>query len=105
MTVFQDLNIDQYRERFGGAEHQLIDVRMPDEYEAGHLPGAVNIPLPEVQWRMDEISEDIPVVMVCNTGSRSAMSSDMLVASGYDEVYNLIDGTEGWVRRQLPIER
>jgi rhodanese-related sulfurtransferase len=96
----QDITIENYLEQFKATDDfQLIDVREIDEYEEIHIPNAINIPMSEIQYRMDEIAEDKPVVFVCRTGNRSAMVGDMFTANGYDNVYNLLEGIVGWMRR------
>lgn len=106
MPAFQELTIDDYRQRFAdnGEDYMLVDVRMDDEYEDGHLPGAVNIPLPEIQSRLDEIPEDKPVVVVCRTQNRSEMGAMILSKSGYADVYMILGGTQEWAQRGLPLE-
>lgn len=102
----QDLTIEEYREAFiGKQDFQLIDVREIEEFVDVRLPDTVNIPMSEFQGRFDEIDRDKPIVLVCRTGGRSQMAGDFLVASGYDNVYNLLEGTMGWVRRDLPAEQ
>ncbi len=104
--ALQELTIEEYNQDFDGKqEYQLIDVREVEEWEDVRLPNTVNIPMSEFQLRMDEISEDTPIVVVCRTGARSQQVGDYLVASGYDNVYNLLEGTMGWVRRNLPTEQ
>jgi rhodanese-related sulfurtransferase len=80
-------------------------VREPDEWLGGHLPGAIHIPLNDLPDRLSEIPTDKPVVMVCASGARSFYGSQFLLQSGYMEVYNLSDGTMGWMRKGLPIEK
>jgi len=104
--ALQDLTIEQYREEFEGKqEFQLIDVREIAEWEEARLPGTINIPMSEFQTRMDEIDEGATIVLVCRTGGRSQMAGEFLVGSGYDNVYNLLEGTMGWLRRELPAEQ
>lgn len=105
--MYNDLDIDNYREQFesgNSGEYQLIDVREEDEYEAGHIPGTINIPMSEFQARFDEISEDSPVVLVCATGNRSSQVAMFMASMGYSDLYNLEDGTRGWMMRGLPLE-
>mgnify|MGYP000017613688 CR=1 FL=1 len=102
----QDLTIEEFNQDFDGKqEFQLIDVREIEEWEEVRLPSTSNIPMSEFQERMDEVSEDIPVVLVCRSGGRSAQVGEFLVANGYENVYNLLEGTLGWVRRDLPTEQ
>lgn len=74
----------------------LYDVRERDEYEGGHIPGAVNIPLSELQGRTDEIQT--PAVVVCLSGGRSSQAATYLTESGKQDVMNLVGGTMGWMR-------
>ena len=70
----------------------LVDVRTPDEYALGSLPGAVNIPLDDMRQRLGEIPADRPVWLFCGVGLRGYLASNILKAHGYAEVRNLIGG-------------
>ena len=74
----------------------LYDVREPGEYTQGHLPGAINIPLSELQGREGEIQT--PAVIVCLSGGRSAQVASYLAAQGRTGVMTLSGGTLGWMR-------
>jgi len=102
--MIEDINVLEYEAR-RDSEHILVDVREVDEFEAGHLPGAVNIPLSELQDRYDEIPEDIPVYLVCKTGVRSFHAAQFLMVNGdYEELINLNGGTWDWAQAGKPIE-
>lgn len=67
----------------------IIDVRTPEEFKEGHYPGAVNIPVDQVQGRIDEFKEmEKPIVMYCRSGNRSGMATSILKQNGIDEVTN-----------------
>lgn len=67
----------------------LIDVRSPQEYDANHIEGAINIPLPDVKDKLDEIGKmQKPLVVYCLSGGRSAAAVSLLKQSGIEEVYN-----------------
>lgn len=66
----------------------LLDVRTPREFAAGHLEGAVNIPITELADRRAEVPTDHDVVVYCQSGGRSAAAARDLTAHGY-EVYDL----------------
>jgi rhodanese-related sulfurtransferase len=73
----------------------VLDVREPDEYEAGHVPGAVLIPLGEVVARQAEIPADQDVYVICQVGSRSARAAAYLNGVGH-RTTNVAGGTRGW---------
>ncbi len=85
----------------GGA--QLVDVRADHEWEAGHLPGAVHIPLADLHQRAGEIDKDRPVILYCRGGNRSSMATTALAEAGYDAV-KLAEGAVGWEKEGLPFE-
>jgi rhodanese-related sulfurtransferase len=66
----------------------LVDVRTPSEYTAGHIEGAINIPLTNLTSRMSELSPAVPVLVYCASGTRSSRASAQLAAAGY-VVYDL----------------
>ncbi|MGM9697466.1 MAG: FAD-dependent oxidoreductase [Prevotella sp.] len=74
------------------AEITLVDVRTPDEYALGTIPGALNIPLDDMRQRLGEIPADRPVWLFCGVGLRGYLASNILKANGYAEVRNLIGG-------------
>ena len=83
-------------------EFQVVDVRFPNEWEAGHIEGAVHIPGDYVFDRVSELDLTRPVVTVCRSGSRSAEAAGHLAGEGFD-VQNLERGIEAWVAEGLPI--
>ena len=82
---------------------QLVDVRADHEWETGHLPGAVHIPLAELPQHLEEIDKDRPVIFYCRGGNRSSMATAALAEAGYDAV-KLSEGAVGWEEEGLPFE-
>jgi rhodanese-related sulfurtransferase len=82
---------------------QLVDVRTDHEWEAGHLPGATHIALPELAARASEIDKGRPVIFYCRTDNRSDMATTALAEAGYDAV-KLAEGATGWEEEGLPLE-
>jgi rhodanese-related sulfurtransferase len=74
----------------------VIDARDAAQFEADHIPGAINIEWRRAVARRDEIPRDKPVVIYCNTGSLSAQAVFALRLLGWDNVRVLQDGIEGW---------
>ncbi len=65
---------------------QRVDVRTQGEFAGGHAPGSVNIPLDQLARRVGELDKTKPVILVCASGSRSAMATSMLKAQGFEAV-------------------
>jgi rhodanese-related sulfurtransferase/glyoxylase-like metal-dependent hydrolase (beta-lactamase superfamily II) len=80
----------------------LLDVREPDEWEAGHAPDAVFIPMSHVEARLSELEASVKTVVVCRSGGRSAAIAQVLTSHGYDAV-NLAGGMRAWARAGLPV--
>lgn len=76
-------------------EVQIVDVRWPDEWEAGHVEGAVHVPMDDLDDRLDELDRDRPVVTVCRSGSRSSSAAEQLRADGF-AAENLDGGLLAW---------
>lgn len=78
-------------------EFLFVDVRRPDEFKAGHLPGAVNIPYDEIDKRKDEVPLDRPVVIYCTISSwRAPYAANVMADAGRNNVYVLEGGASGW---------
>ncbi len=101
--VVPEVDLDQLDAARGGGA-PVIDVRQPDEYEAGHVPGARLIPLNEVPTRMGEVPADGTVYVICQTGGRSARATEFLRAQGID-ARNVAGGTKAWVESGRAVAR
>jgi hydroxyacylglutathione hydrolase len=82
----------------------LLDVREPDEWEAGHAPGATWIPLGELERARTEVPFNKRIVCVCRTGGRSARAAEDLISWGFDAA-NLTGGMRAWEAAGLPVIR
>jgi rhodanese-related sulfurtransferase len=78
------------------ADAYLLDVREPDEWEAGHAPDAHHLPMMDIPVRMAEVPADGDVVVVCRSGNRSAQVVSYLIGHGWDNVRNLDGGMQSW---------
>ena len=84
------------------AEHEFLDVREDDEWQAGHIDGARHIPLRDLSARAGELPKDRPIIAVCRSGSRSAVAVRGLKQLGYD-AENLDGGVTAWSKAGLPL--
>jgi hydroxyacylglutathione hydrolase len=99
------LDVAELQERLGRHELTLIDVRGASEYEAGSVPGSRHIPLGYIERRISEVPKDRPVVVMCQSGRRSAIAASVLEAHGYANVINLQGGFEAWEQAGYPVVR
>lgn len=76
----------------------IIDVRSPSEFGASHLPGAVNIPVSDMQRRLDEVPRDRLTVFICRSGARSLTASAIATRAGLAKVAHLEGGLLGWAK-------
>jgi rhodanese-related sulfurtransferase len=82
----------------------VIDVREPDEFATGHVPGATLVPLMSVPQRLGDLPEGDPLYVVCAVGARSAQAAAFLSARGVEAV-NVDGGTRDWIAAGYPVER
>jgi rhodanese-related sulfurtransferase len=81
----------------------LLDVREPHELvETGAIPNVLNIPLGELEGRLNELPSDTTatIISICKSGNRSKVAADILVRNGYSSVYSLDGGTVAWLSDQ-----
>ena len=83
---------------------QVIDVRSPEEWRRGHVPGAIHIPLALLPDRIGELDTSSPIVMQCQGGGRSSIATSLLQSQGLPNVSNLAGGYDAWVAQGFEIE-
>lgn len=81
----------------------LLDVREPSEWEAGHVDGAVLIPLGQLAARASEVPTDKIVLVICRSGNRSADGRDILKDAGVTQVTSVSGGMNAWIQAGLPV--
>jgi phage shock protein E len=82
----------------------LLDVRQPEEYKNGHIPGAKLIPLGELGKRIKELPGNREIICVCRSGNRSSTATQQLIAAGF-RARNLKGGMISWSRHGLPVKK
>ena len=83
----------------------LLDVREPDEYAAGHIPGITLIPMGEVAARLSELPRDKEIIVTCRTGNRSSQVADLLREQGFTNVHNMTGGIVAWEEAGYAVEQ
>jgi hydroxyacylglutathione hydrolase len=98
--------VDELRAQIAerGAELQVIDVRRPGEYRAGHVPGARSLPLDRLEAEAASLDRSRPLAVVCQSGYRSSTACSVLQRHGFTDLVNVAGGTAAWVAAGHPSE-
>lgn len=97
-TKYEDvIALEELRNKIDSeAPITILDVREPAEFAFGHISGAINIPLGELEERFLEIDKDKEVYVICRTGMRSDLAAQKLTEKGYQNVKNVVPGMTEW---------
>ncbi|RMG83102.1 MAG: rhodanese-like domain-containing protein [Bacteroidetes bacterium] len=98
-TVFERLDVPAFKERLNQTPNpQLIDVRTPEEYAQGTIPGAINMNFhsPDFEQNLNTLDKNKPVFVFCQSGGRSFKSAQKMKEMGFKEIYELKVGYSGW---------
>lgn len=87
---------EQLAEKIKDDSVVIIDVREPAEYAFGHIPGAISIPLGELEDRIHELPKNKTIYVVCRTGTRSGLAAQKLAKKGFTNVWNVVPGMSKW---------
>ena len=99
------LNATELSEKLKNGKRPLvIDVRQPEEYRDGHIPGAKLFPLGELGKQLNKLSKEKEIVCVCATGSRSRSATKRLLDAGYN-AFDMKGGMSMWRRAKFPIKK
>ncbi len=104
-TLADSVDVDTVHAIKDNAGVFLIDVREPDEYAAGHIPGITLIPMGEVASRLAELPRDKEIILTCRTGNRSGQVADLLREQGFTNVHNMSGGIVAWEEAGYPVEQ
>ena len=96
---------DLYEQRQSGLAPLILDVRTPEEFRLGHIPGAVNIPHTDLASRIEEVEPKDGVVLYCMVGPRARLGEKTLLDAGLKEVLHLDGGLAAWKAAGYPVDR
>ena len=100
------LTPEEVQSRLGTPEAPLVvDLRAPVEYRIAHIPGAINIPLEELEERLEDIRHENGVLIYCINGSRTRQAEPVLYAHDVETVYHLEGTFYAWIKGKYPVEK
>lgn len=91
--MYQSISNDEFYQEQNSKP--ILDVREVDEFQNGHIPGAINLPLSELAQTYHQLDKEQPYFVICRSGARSANASEFLGNQGYD-VTNVMGGMSAW---------
>ncbi len=94
-----------YEQRKSGPAPLVVDVRTPEEFRLGHIPGAVNIPHTELGSRIGEVQKSQAVVLYCMLGPRARLGEKTLLDAGLEDVLHLDGGLHAWQQAGYRVEK
>ena len=83
-------------------DYLIVDVRTKEEYNSGHLEGALLLPVQELEERLGELPMDKPIIVYCRSGNRSRTAAEILVNNGFKQIYDM-GGISDWTARGYPV--
>jgi hydroxyacylglutathione hydrolase len=97
------LSVHQLKDKIDRGEELLVlDTRGQDEWNSGHIKGALHIYVGHLEQRLAEVPRDKPVAVICNVGHRAGLGASILLRVSYQEVYNVLGSVKAWVAAGFP---
>ena len=99
MSLFKSISSTQAEKLIeDSSDLIIIDVRRYSEFQQGRIPNAINIPVEELEWEIEDLKENIdkPILVYCKAGHKSALACQMLEEEGFNNLYNLGQGILGY---------
>jgi len=97
---------EQVLQRLGGDKPLLVvDVRKPVEFGVAHIPGAINIPVAEIEDRLDEFRRGNGVLVYCINGTRTRQAEAILLGADVSNIYHLEGAFNAWIQGKHPVEK
>lgn len=94
--TFENVTTEKAKELIDLEEVIVLDVRTPEEYNSGHIPGAELVPLQIIEGMSEELDKDKHYLIVCRSGNRSQQAADILSGKGFKNLYNMTGGMNEW---------
>jgi rhodanese-related sulfurtransferase len=93
---YRNVTTEEAKQLIDNNEVVVLDVRTPEEYQDGHIPNAILIPLQELENKLNDLDKEEPYLVVCRSGNRSAQASEILTSNSFANIYNMAGGMNDW---------
>lgn len=105
---FKNVGVEEFDRLRAGQDTVVLDVRTPKEFEAGHIPGAINIDwnaTADFNKKIAALDKSKTYLVHCAVGGRSAKAGEKMAALKFNQVYNLVGGFNAWAKAGKPTEK
>ncbi|MFA7337190.1 MAG: MBL fold metallo-hydrolase [Candidatus Obscuribacterales bacterium] len=100
------ITVDELKKELdAGEQYQILDVRRTGEYQGGHVPSAINVPLAELPGRLKEVPTGSQIAVICASGYRSSIAKSVLERAGFKPLLNVLGGTAAWKNAGFELEQ
>jgi rhodanese-related sulfurtransferase len=93
---YRNVSSEEAKQLIDNKDVVVLDVRTPEEYQEGHIPNAILIPLQELENKLNELDKKEHYLVVCRSGNRSAQASEVLTSNSFANIYNMSGGMNNW---------
>ena len=103
VTLPSEISVDEAYQKYEQGVF-FLDVRTPEEWDDFHAPNSTQIPLDQLENRLDELPEGEQIVVICRSGNRSQVGRDILLSNGFESATSMSGGLKEWMAAGYPIE-
>jgi len=104
---YNRITCEEAHKFYGDENSHFIDVRNDDEYESGHIPGSIHIPVDKFLQSIDQIPQEGNLYFICAAGARSGLACEFSASFSIEEdrLFNIFEGMPTWISKGLPVEK
>ncbi len=105
ITDLDQMSVQELNAALPPRDLQIVDVRSPDEWQGGHVPGATYIFLPELEKKAERLDKKKPVAVYCDSGYRASLAASLLQRHGFTQVHNVPGSWKAWLAAEYAVEK
>ena len=105
ITDLDQMSVQELKAALSPLDLQVVDVRSPDEWQGGHVPGATYIFLPELEKKAERLDKKKPVAVYCDSGYRASLATSLLRRDGFTQVHNVPGSWKAWLAAGYAVEK
>lgn len=93
---YRNVSSEEAKQLIDNNKVVVLDVRTPEEYQEGHIPNSILVPVQELEFRLNELGKEEQYLVVCRSGNRSTQASEILINNKFTNINNMTGGMNNW---------